>query len=106
MPDQITVMLRRLGAFASALIPHRVDYSKGFEPDRNDIRDFQNDLTLLANKVDAVLLAYGEHLHCIGAISEQDMRDHFTGVLLSALDGNAMFCIEAGIEERIQERAA
>ena len=102
--DKVTQALRSLGAFANSFTPHSVGYISGFEPTRADIRDFQDDLYALAEMIDAVFEAYGNHLESIGAISAQDFKDHFSKIVYGAIDGNATFAIESGIEQRIEDR--
>jgi hypothetical protein len=103
--ESITFALRSLGLTASGMKPHSVGYLKGFEPNRADIRDFQNDLYLIAGKVDRVLEEYGAYLQSLGIVSAQDVKDHFTNVLYSAIDGNATFAIDRGITARIEDAA-
>lgn len=102
-PREIEFRLRTLGLTASAMKPHSIGYSTGFEPDRSDIREFQNDLYILAGKVDAVLEEYGKYFESLGIVSKQDVRDHFTNVLHTAITGNATYCIERGIEQRLED---
>jgi hypothetical protein len=104
-PDDIAFRLRQLGFTAAAMKPHRVGYLKGFEPDRDDARDFRDDLCIIAGKVDAVFEAYGGYLESLGIISAVDKRVYFTRVVMDAIEGNALFAIEDGIQTRIEEIA-
>src|SRR5690348_8244543 len=103
-PQDIIFALRSLGLTTNGMQPHRIGITRQFEPVRDDIRAFHDDLYLIAGKVDRVLEAYGEYLQSLGIVSQRDVKDHFTNVLFRAIDGNATHCIEAGIEERIAER--
>ena len=102
--QNIVFALRSLGLTANGMRPHSVGINRAFEPVREDIRGFQDDLYLLAGKFDRVLQAYGDYLRSLGIVSERDVKEHFTNVAFRALDGNATACIELGIEERIQDR--
>lgn len=101
MTDQITYALRDLGNFANGIIPSKIS-GPGLEPTTEDGYNFCKDLQLLAAKVDRVIEAYGEYLESNGVVSNHDVRDCFKDTLLRAIDGNATFCIENGIRERIQ----
>lgn len=103
--DNIKFALRGLGLTANGMRPHTVGLNRAFEPIREDIRGFQDDLYLLAGKFDRVLEAYGEYLRSLGIVSERDVKEHFTNIVFRAIDGNATFCIERGIEARLEERA-
>jgi hypothetical protein len=105
MTDTRSQALSSLALFAKGIIPSRIG-AHDFEPSRTDSIDLQNDLLIIADKADAVFLSYGVRLHEAGIISAHDVRDHFTDVVRNAITGNALFCIEAGIQERINERAA
>ena len=102
--DPRTFPLKDLAAFCTGFIPSRIG-AGDFEPTRADGRDIQNDLELFARKVDAVVYAYGEYVREFGVISDRDLVDCFEDQLRNALEGNAMYLIEAGIEQRIEERA-
>ena len=102
--DTITWELRKLGAFANGIIPHEI-VGPGFEPTMQDAIEIQKDLRLLASKVDGVIAAYGEYLQSNGIVSASDVKDCFTGVLAGALDGNALYLIEGGTQDRIDALA-
>jgi hypothetical protein len=102
LPDHRPQALRELARVAGELKPHRLGIDRGFEPNRNDIADFQGDLLLIAHHVDRVIESYGEYLSSLGIISENDVRDYFRHQLNNALDGNATFTIERGIEARLE----
>lgn len=95
----ITAALRSLGAFASGIIPSHI---RGPEVTMDDAREIQNDLLLLANKVDAVIEAYGIYLEQNGVLSAGDVRDCFLRQTFGALDGNALYLIESGTQDRIE----
>ena len=99
--ESIVFALRNLGATVNSLRPHWVGYLTKYEPNREDIRDFQNDLYLIAGKVDRVIEEYGAYLESLGFITAHDRKYHFTNVLYTAIDGNATFAIEAGINARL-----
>lgn len=99
-----THALRCLSLTAGQMKPHTIGYLTGFEPNRDDIRDFQYDFDILAGAVDRVIEARGKELEALGIVSAADVRLHFTNVLRNALDGNALYAIENGIEQRISER--
>lgn len=103
MTDTRTDALKSLKLFAGGIIPSRL-MSSDYEPTRSDAVDLQNDLIILARKVDKVILAYGVYLLENGIVSAGDVADHFTDVLENALHGNALYVIESRIEEKIQER--
>lgn len=96
--------LNILSLTAGQLKPHTVSPLKAFEPDRDDIRDFQDQFIVLAGKMDAVFEAYGHHLESLGIISGADRRIYFTRVVMDAIEGNALYAIENGIETRIEDR--
>ena len=103
MPDlQIIRAFNALGQFSFDIIPSHIA-GPGYEPTMEDAKEFQSDLMLLANRVDAVILAYGNYLQAYGVISSQDVKNLFTDQLLGTLEGNALYAIEAGIEKRIEE---
>lgn len=104
-PHDIVADLRMLAITANALRPHTLTFQTGYEPDRSDIRPFQDDLYTLAGMVDRVFENYGKHLEALGIVSAQDVKRHFTNVVVNAIEGNALFCIERGIEKRIEDRA-
>jgi hypothetical protein len=93
-----------LAKFAAGIIPHTVQ-GRAFIPDMEDAAEFQNDLRLLAERVDRVILAYGEYLEHFGVLSERDVKNCFTDILLGAIDGNATYVIERGVEETLEEVA-
>lgn len=97
--SNITNALRSLGAFGNGIIPHRI---AGSEPDMQDAIEFQKELLMLAARVDRVIEAYGEYLNSNGVLSADDVKDCFRNVLHDALDGNALFCIQSGVEDRLQ----
>lgn len=102
MPDlQIIRAYRNLAALAHTVIPARIGSS---EPNYDDAKAIQDDLLTLANRVDAVVEAYGKYLQAYGLISGAELRTCFTNQLLEALDGNALYCVESGITQRIEER--
>ena len=103
MYDDITRKLRSLGEFGRHIIPSKL-CGPDFEPTRSDAVDGINDLQLLARKVDDVIFQYGLYWRELGLISADDLRDHFTDTLSKAIDGNATFCLERGVEDRIAER--
>lgn len=95
----ITNALRSLGAFGNGIIPHRI---AGSEPDMQDAIEFQKELLMLAARVDRVIEAYGEYLNSNGVLSADDVKDCFKDQLANALQGNALYLIESGTQERIQ----
>lgn len=97
--DAITQAYRSLAAFANGIIPSRIDS----EPTRNDGKAIIDDLMLLAEKVDAVIEAYGLELERHHVIDDHDLR-HFRAQVSGALEGNATFCIENGVEDCIEAR--
>ena len=99
--QEIVTALRALGTFANGIIPSSLGR---FEPTIEDAREFQNDLMLLAEKVDAVIEAYGEYLKFHGVLSQSDVDDCFKRQLAGALQGNATFVLESGIQELIDQR--
>lgn len=103
MHDDITRKLRSLGDFARNVIPSKL-CGPDFEPCRQDAIDGTADLQLLARKVDDVIFQYGLYWRSLGLISAEDLRDHFTDVLSNSINGNATFCLEAGVNDRISER--
>lgn len=102
--DNITHAWRNLAALASGIIPHKIA-APSLEPTMEDARELQNDLLLLARKVDALIEAYGEYCQSNGILSQRDVKDCFKDVLFGALDGNALFLIEDGTRERIEALA-
>ncbi len=104
MPDlSIIKAYNELATHCRSVIPTHFP-NAGWEPTRKDARDFQNDLTILARRVDAVVEAYGKYLMAYDIVTAKELQRYFTDQLLCALDGNALFTIEAGIEKRIEER--
>ena len=103
MTDPRTHAFKDLAAFCTGFIPSRIG-AGDFEPTRADGRDIQQDLELFARKVDAVVYAYGEYVRKFGIVSDRDLVDCFEDQLRTALEGNAMFLIRDGIENRIEER--
>lgn len=99
--EDIKFRLKTLGDFCHGVIPHRIA-GPGYEPEMSDARELQNDLMLLARKVDAVISAYGEYCKSNGIVSRGDIEDCFTEVLEGALSGNATYCIESGVEDRLE----
>lgn len=97
--------LRQLSLTAGQMKPHGLSYLTGFEPTRDDIRDFQDDLIIIAGLVDRFIEARGNELVAMGVISELDKRVYFTRVVMDAIEGNALYAIESGIEQRIEDRA-
>lgn len=100
MTDQITWELRKLSAFANGIVPHKIA-GPGFEPTMQDAIEIQKELGLLASRVDRVIEAYGEYLRSNGMVSADDVKDCFTGILVGALDGNALYVIQSGTQDRI-----
>ena len=105
MIDNRIEALRSLELFARGIVPSRMP-ANDYEPRRQDGIDFQNDLLILTSRVDRVIKAYGDYLLQHGIVSQDDVEKHFTDTLERALVGNALYCIESGIEQRINERAA
>jgi hypothetical protein len=99
--QEIVTALRALGVFANGIIPSSIGR---YEPTIEDANEFQNDLMLLAAKVDAVVEAYGEYLKSHGVLSRSDVDDCFRGQLANALQGNATFLIESGVQDLIDQR--
>ena len=104
MTDKRIDALRSLALFANNLVPSRI-MAHDFEPTSNDIYNLQADLLVMAKKFDLFVQATGEYLLDMGIVSGHDVRDHFTQVSENALSGNALYCIEAGITQRIEERS-
>ena len=106
MPDtsDIKHALNQLSLTAGQLKPHSIGYLTGFEPNRDDIAEFQNDLVILAGKLDAVIDAYGAYLESLGCIGAVDRRIYFNRPMMDAIEGNALYAIENGIEQRIEDR--
>src|SRR5262249_42346901 len=90
-------------ALLSQMIPSRVS-CQDYEPVRSDAYDLVGDVMLIASKVDAVFLQYGLYLRNMGLVSDADVADHFASPCQDAISGNLTFCIERGIESRIEER--
>lgn len=103
MYDTLTRKLRSLGTYGANIVPSKL-CGPDFEPTREDALNGIADLQLLARYVDDALLAHGLYYQSLGLIDECDVRDHFTNVLANAIDGNATFCLERGVENRIEER--
>lgn len=96
--------LNCLSLVAGQMKPHTVGYLTGFEPVRDDIREFQDELIILAGALDRVIEARGAYLESLGIINAAQRRAYFTNVSMKAIEASALFCIESGIERRIEER--
>ena len=104
MPDLAIIRAyNELGALAKNIIPSHIA-GPGYEPTRDDAKEFVSDLMILANKVDAVIQAYGNYLQAYGIVTSKDVKRYFTDQLLGTLEGNALFAIEDGVEKRIEDR--
>lgn len=100
--DAIKRALDDLGKFTET-DPPRID-SYDYEPTRQGGQDFINWLVQFSEKVDRVIKECGDYCYSRGVVREHDLKDNFQDQLRNALDGNAFFCIESGIEERIEDR--
>lgn len=99
--DAITQAYRALGKFASEIEPSRID-GFDFEPTRQGGKDFIYDLVQLCEKVDTLIQACGDYCYSRGVVHQHDLKENFKDQLRGALEGRAFFCIESGIEERIE----
>ena len=100
-----TDALRCLSLTAGQMKPHTLGYATGYEPTRDDIRDFQDDLIIIAGAVDRFIEARGNELVAMGVISDRERRIYFTRVVMSAIEGNALYAIEDGIQSRLEKNA-
>ena len=103
MYETLITKLRSLGIHGNTFVPSKL-CGPDFEPTRDDVAHGTANLQLTALYVDDLILAYGRYWQSLGLIDESDVRDHFTNVLANAIDGNATFCLERGVENRIEER--
>ena len=96
--------LKCLSLTAGQMKPHTVGYLTAFEPNFSDIKEFQDELIILAGAVDRVIEARAHYLESLGIISAAERREYFTNVTMHAIEGNALYAIESGIRERIEDR--
>jgi hypothetical protein len=74
------------------------------EPDKADADNLIADLLVLARGFDRVIEAYGEYARSTLGISQSDVEEHFRGVAVGALEGNATFVIAEAVKDRIAAR--
>lgn len=104
MTEDSTNALRKLSITAGQMKPHKLSYLTGYEPNRDDIRDYHDEIITIVSMVDAYLEARGKELAAEGIISDVDARLYATRPCLNAIEGNLLYAIEDGIESRILER--
>lgn len=102
--DQIKFALRNLAAFGQGFIPSQIATNGDFYATRDDAREIEKDLLLVAKRADAVILSYGRYLLAQGVIRQADLK-LFTDQLENALTGNALFAIADGVEKQAREFA-
>jgi hypothetical protein len=88
---------KELGECAKGIIPAR----SPLDPRPSEIRAINDDLEVLARKVDALILAYGEYVKA-NSSSGVDL-DLFTDQLSKALEGNATYEIECAASDRLEQ---
>lgn len=89
----ITQLYRELAQFAAGISPAKLP----IEPTRGEVLKINDDLELLAKKVDAIVEAYAEYAQASTGygIDERFKR----GQLFGAIDGNLTYEIEAAADE-------
>jgi len=75
------------------------------EPDENDARALIDDLLALAAIVDPVVAAVGEYAVSALGMPRAELKE-FEHQLRGALEGNATFCLESTMRERVTSAAA
>ena len=99
--ETITARWRALAATAAGITPNKV----GNHPTIADAQGLVEDLFVLIRDVDALVEAYGDYaVHALG-MPRRDVKDHFTGELRNALEGNAMFAIEEAARDYAESEA-
>lgn len=78
---------RELSTCAAGIIPTRIP----LEPTPSDVETIADDLRVLARKVDALITAYGDYVDSNTPGIDLSL---FQGVLINAIDGNALYEIE------------
>ena len=94
---EITHRLSELQKFLAGFQPTKLPLT----PYPSDLRELNNDLELIAEKVDAVVRAYGDYLNAHTHL-KIDLSD-FHKQLWGALDGNATHHIEGAAADLQQE---
>lgn len=105
MTDTRTDALKSLKLFAGAFQPSRMP-SHDYEPTRQDAVDLVNDLLVFAKYGDKFIKSVADYCLEMGFITENQVKKYGTDIIENALIGNLLFCIEDGIQKRIDERAA
>lgn len=91
--EDIKARWKDLSSLASGITPTRI----GLDADPDEIRAVNDDLLLLARKVDALIASYGQYVAAY--TSTRIDQTLFTEQLLGALDGNAMFEVTNAADE-------
>ena len=97
--DYRKLALDNLADFCQGIIPTQVSRW----PSAQDGIELAKDLSLLAAKVDQVIMAYGDYAQSTLGVSERDM-DLFKDQTIGALEGNALYVIENAASELEEEQ--
>lgn len=100
--SDIKYALNQLSLIAGQFKPHSIGYLKGFEPDRADMRDFQDEIDILSGAFDRVIEAWAKVREQEGILSAADVRLYATNVVRDAL-AELRAEVENGIEQRIDD---